>query len=278
MNAQLTAKQTEALQKIQDNPGRIVVFTNNPDLSWDQRIHGNVSNALYARGYIEGYNPETGRSYHEEENGDASLWYSGKYYLRLTAAGREALGVFDNLSPTAQAVAEASVIRDQAMLVAYKAEGTSREAEADAAYEAADAAYRKAGEAHRAACDAFREDPTAREADTIPRQPKEAPRTAVAELEYEYQNLVLIGRGLRLLSDSMCLKLADMKDLEGLDELHPRRVKAHAKLMQTLDLEDANLKAREALSIKIRETRIRNAYNGEKPFHLQVKDAINLKW
>lgn len=147
----ITAKQAEALQKIQDNPGRIVVFTNNPGLSWDQRIHGTVSNALYSRGYIEGYNPETGRSYHEEDNGDASLWYSGKYFMRLTPAGREALGVFANLSPTAQAVAEASVIRDQAMMVAYKAEGTSREAEADAEYEKADDAYHAAQVAHRAA-------------------------------------------------------------------------------------------------------------------------------
>lgn len=162
----ITAKQTEALQKIQDNPGRIVVFTNNPDLSWDQRIHGNVSNALYVRGYIEGYNPETGRSYHEEENGDASLWYSGKYYLRLTTAGREALGLFSNLSPTAQAIAEASVIRDQAMMVAYKAEGTSREAEADAAYEAADAAYNEAKRARRAAREAA--------GDFLPRHEREA--------------------------------------------------------------------------------------------------------
>lgn len=166
MNAQLTTKQTEALQKIQDNPGRIVVWTNNSALNQAQRIHGTVSTNLYAKGYIEGFNPETGRSFHDESNGDASLWHSGKYYWRLTTAGREALGIFSNLSPTAQALAEASVLRDEAMMVAYKAEGTSQEAEADAAYEAADAAYNEAKRAHRAAREAA--------GDFLPRHVREA--------------------------------------------------------------------------------------------------------
>lgn len=61
---------------------------------------------------------------------------------------------YANLSPTAQALAEASDARDEAMQAAYDAEGTDREAEADAAYEAACAARWDAVNAHRKAREA----------------------------------------------------------------------------------------------------------------------------
>lgn len=63
--------------------------------------------------------------------------------------------MYSNLSPTGRAKALASDARDAAMLDAYNAEGTHREAEMDAAYEKADAAYEAAKAAHRAACDAW---------------------------------------------------------------------------------------------------------------------------
>lgn len=99
--------------------------------------------------------------------------------------------------------------------------------------------------------------PAPREDDTITREPEGRTLTEVEEMEDQYQDLVLIGRGLRLLSDQFCRMLADMKDTEGLAEDHPRRAKMHAKLTKSMDLEDANLKAREALHAEIREARNR---------------------
>lgn len=100
---------------------------------------------------------------------------------------------------------------------------------------------------------------------------------SVDDMRAEYEDLILIARGLRLLADELCRKLAEMQN-SGMEKDHPRFQKTHAKLVRCLDLESANLKTRVALSEKIRETRIRNAYDREKPFHRQVKDAINLKW
>lgn len=149
----LTSPQREALQTIAENTGRIGVHQ-------DKRVHGTVATNLYVRGYIEGYNPDTGRSYHDESNGDVMPWYSGRYYWRLTKAGREVMGLESasektqsdaGMSPTAQLVVCASEARDAAMMAAYKAEATAKEAVMDAAYEAADAAYRAAKDAHRAA-------------------------------------------------------------------------------------------------------------------------------
>lgn len=148
MSNNLTAAQVEALQKIADNPNKVSTLGASHDSAKGLlTIHGRTSTSLYARGYIEGFNPETGRNFHDE----GESWYSGKYFWRLTAAGREALGILENLSPTAQAVAEASIIRDQAMMAAFKAEGTSRERDMDLAYEEADAAYYEAKRLHRLA-------------------------------------------------------------------------------------------------------------------------------
>lgn len=63
----------------------------------------------------------------------------------------------DTMSPTAQRVVETGKAREAAMLAAYEAEGTDREAEMDAAYNAADAAYTEASEIHRAARRAHRD-------------------------------------------------------------------------------------------------------------------------
>lgn len=57
----------------------------------------------------------------------------------------------DKMSPTMRAVVNAGKVRDAAVLAAYEAEGTRREAEMDAACEKAEAAYREAQKAHRAA-------------------------------------------------------------------------------------------------------------------------------
>lgn len=115
--------------------------------------------------------------------------------------------------------------------------------------------------------------PAVHEAEPEPQE--ETP--SVDDMRAEYEDLILIARGLRLLADELCRKLAEMQN-SGMEKDHPRFQKTHAKLVRCLDLESANLKTRVALSEKIRETRIRNAYDREKPFHRQVKDAINLKW
>lgn len=134
------------------------------------------------------------------------------------------------------------------------------------------------------------------------------------EMEAEYEDLILIGRGLKLLEDSLTQKMVDMMYVDKLEAEHPRRVKVRNRLMRTMDLEDANLKARKALAEKIREarktaerincpgcgeeTQVRKdamfrshskpdttecefsgrRARGDNPFHRQVKDAINLKW
>lgn len=61
----------------------------------------------------------------------------------------------DNLSPTARALVDASAARDRAMLAAYEAEGSDREAELYAAFRRADALYHNAARAHRAAKEAW---------------------------------------------------------------------------------------------------------------------------
>lgn len=115
--------------------------------------------------------------------------------------------------------------------------------------------------------------PAVREAE--PESREETPD--VEAMREEYDDLVLTARGLRLLADELCRKLAEMTN-SGMEKDHPRFKRAHAKLVRTLDLESANLRTRVALADKIRETRVRNAYGVEKPFHRMVKDAINLKW
>lgn len=55
------------------------------------------------------------------------------------------------LSPTAQALADAGKVRDEAMKAMYEAEGTPGQDDADAAYNRADRAYYEASMAHRAA-------------------------------------------------------------------------------------------------------------------------------
>lgn len=160
--------------------------------------------------------------------------------------------------------------------------------------------------------------PTAQEDATITREPEDRTLTEVEEMEDQYQDLVHVCRGLRLLSDQFCRLLAEMKDGEGLDEDDARFRRIKRKLDRNLKLEGENLTAREALSMKIREARgqgrclQRGAERGgfslqcirlrghsgdcknsrgetftnwldpqdvkEKPFHRQVKDAINLKW
>lgn len=76
----------------------------------------------------------------------------------LIARSEAAKTKYANLSPTAQALAEAGDARDEAMQAAYDAEGTDREAYADAKYEAADAAHKAASRAHRAARRAYGDD------------------------------------------------------------------------------------------------------------------------
>lgn len=97
--------------------------------------------------------------------------------------------------------------------------------------------------------------PEAREDTTITREPEDRTLTEVEEMEDEYQDLVHVGRGLRLLSDQFCRLLAEMKDGEGLDEDHPRFRRIKRKLDRNLKLEDKNLAQRGALSLKIREAR-----------------------
>ncbi len=203
------------------------------------------------------------------------------------------------------------------------------ETEAPAVYDHAAAvaqirANREAEEEERAAARRARNRtnyapaPTAQEDATITREPEDRTLTEVEEMEDQYQDLVHVGRGLRLLSDQFCRLLAEMKDGEGLDEDHPRFQRIKRKLDRNLKLEGENLTAREALSMKIREARKtgrclqRGAERGgfslqclhlrghsgdcknsrgetftnwldpqdvkEKPFHRQVKDAIGLKW
>lgn len=55
------------------------------------------------------------------------------------------------MSPTAQALANASAARDVAMRLAHEAEGKPEEPAMDALFAASDVAYRKAARAHRAA-------------------------------------------------------------------------------------------------------------------------------
>lgn len=57
----------------------------------------------------------------------------------------------NQMSPTAQALADASAARDAAMLAAYQAEGTPAEAAADQRFAEAHGAYLDAAAAHRAA-------------------------------------------------------------------------------------------------------------------------------
>lgn len=97
--------------------------------------------------------------------------------------------------------------------------------------------------------------PEAREDTTITREPEDRTLTEVEEMEDEYQDLVHVGRGLRLLSDQFCRLLAEMKDGEGLDEDDARFQRIKRKLDRNLKLEDANLKEREALSLEIRKAR-----------------------
>lgn len=97
--------------------------------------------------------------------------------------------------------------------------------------------------------------PEAREDTTITREPEDRTLTEVEEMESEYNDLVLIARGLKLLEDDLTLKLVEMSAKDGLDVDHPRRVRTRNKLMRVMDLEDANLKERETLSLKIREAR-----------------------
>lgn len=66
-------------------------------------------------------------------------------------ANAEGDGMSHGMSPTAQALVEASEARDVAMREAYEAEGTPAEAAADQRYAAAEIAYRDASAAHRAA-------------------------------------------------------------------------------------------------------------------------------
>lgn len=97
--------------------------------------------------------------------------------------------------------------------------------------------------------------PATREDETITREPEDRTMTEVEEMEDQYQDLVHVGRGLRLLSDQFCRLLAEMKDGEGLDKDHPRFQRINRKLTRNLDLESKNLAQREALSRKIREAR-----------------------
>lgn len=97
--------------------------------------------------------------------------------------------------------------------------------------------------------------PEVREDTTITREPEDRTMTEVEEMEDQYQDLVHVGRGLRLLSDQFCRLLAEMKDGEGLDKDHPRFQRINRKLTRNLDLESKNLTQREALSRKIREAR-----------------------
>jgi hypothetical protein len=97
--------------------------------------------------------------------------------------------------------------------------------------------------------------PTAHEDDTITREPEDRTLTEVEEMEDQYQDLVLIGRGLHLLSDKFCRMLAEMKDGEGLDEGHSRVQRIKRKLDRNLKLEGENLAQRTALAEKIREAR-----------------------
>lgn len=95
----------------------------------------------------------------------------------------------------------------------------------------------------------------AHEDTTITREPEDRTLTEVEEMEDQYQDLVHVGRGLRLLSDQFCRLLAEMKDGEGLDEDDARFQRIKRKLDRNLKLEDKNLDQRGALSLKIREAR-----------------------
>lgn len=97
--------------------------------------------------------------------------------------------------------------------------------------------------------------PEAHEDTTITREPEDRTLTEVEDMEDQYQDLVHVGRGLRLLSDQFCRLLAEMKDGEGLDENDARFQRIKRKLDRNLNLESVNLAQREALSLKIREAR-----------------------
>lgn len=97
--------------------------------------------------------------------------------------------------------------------------------------------------------------PEARDDATITREPEGRTLTEVEEMESEYNDLVLIARGLKLLNNDLTLKLVEMFTKDGLDVDHPRRVRIRGKLMRVMDLEDANLKERTGLAEKIREAR-----------------------
>jgi hypothetical protein len=93
------------------------------------------------------------------------------------------------LSPTAQALADASTLRDKAMKAAYDAEGTELEAVADAVYESADAVYKAAQAAHSAAREAA--------GDFLPRAEREARKVKPFTLHYDAAEGVYIAAALR---------------------------------------------------------------------------------
>ena len=91
----LTDPQRKALELIHANPGKVTnLGASHDNAKGHLTIHGNTSNNLVSGRLIEAYNPANGLSYDEDTDGtDISPWYSGTYRWRLTAAGREALGL-----------------------------------------------------------------------------------------------------------------------------------------------------------------------------------------
>lgn len=98
------------------------------------------------------------------------------------------------LSPTAQALADASTLRDKAMQAAYDAEGTELEAVADAVYASADEVYKAAQAAHRAAREAA--------GDFLPRAEREARKAKPFTLRYDAIEGIYIAAALREKADA----------------------------------------------------------------------------
>lgn len=104
--------------------------------------------------------------------------HAAQLAAQVAAASAKAAAANTHLSPTAQATVAAGAARDEAMRLAYEAEGTDGEAAADAAFRSADALYHNATRNHRAACEAW-----VSPRDTPAPEPEPVEETAPAAVE-----------------------------------------------------------------------------------------------
>jgi len=159
-------------------------------------------------------------------------------------------------SPTAQALAETSAARDDAMKAAYEAEGTDRQAYADVKYAIADAAYEAAKrlhrEARRAAGDKVKPEPF-----TFSYDATEGVLIAGA-LEEKAKAERELSKELRVSHGGVGAAQADNR--AALLALAADRIHKPVHKALVRDFDKALTKAE------------------EKPFHRQVKNAIGLRW